>query len=218
LNIDYGENKRQHYCILRSIQESDCIDQADHEYKKRKQSFFISDLLRYGIKPLIVDEYKEVTEILWALEKQYRRNTVFISGASHDYSPYTENESHKFVCDLSKRIVEAKFNIVSGFGVGIGSDVITGALEHIYMNGETIRGKQLVLCPFPQHKSSDKDLKTLWTEYRNDMISFSGIALFLFGNKLVGNDVEIAHGLREEFDISKEKGLFLLPVILNCVD
>jgi hypothetical protein len=44
------------------------------------------------------------------------------------------------------------------------------------------------------------------------MLSFSGVALFLFGNKLNGNKVVLSNGMREEFEIAKEKGLFLLPI------
>jgi hypothetical protein len=212
VRIAYDNNQRQHHCILRHVQRQDCEDDADYEYKKRKQDLFIQDLLRFGIKSLMVNDYTEVTEILEEVEKQYRRNTVFISGAAHDYSPRTPQNSNEFIFSLSKDIVENGFNIVSGFGLGIGSSVITGALEHIYMKGGTIRGEQLVLRPFPQAASGSKNLKTLWTEYRNDMLSFSGIALFVFGNKLENGKLVPSNGMREEFEIAKERRLFLLPV------
>jgi hypothetical protein len=213
VRIAYDENQRMHHCILRNIQIQDCEDQAEFEYRKRKQGFFIQDLLGYGIESFMIDDYKEITEILEGVEKQYRRNTVFISGAAHSYAPQGEVKSNEFVFNLSKEIIEADFNIVSGFGLGIGSSVITGALEHIYMKkGETIRSERLVLRPFPQYSSAPSHLKKLWTEYRKDMLSFSGIALFLFGNKLNDDKVVLSNGMREEFEIAKEKGLFLLPI------
>lgn len=212
VRIAYHNNQRQHHCILRNIQDSECANDADFEYKKRKQEFFIQDLLRFGIKSFMVDDYSEITEVLEDLEKQYRRNTVFISGAAHDYSPKSAKESNDFVFNLSKTVVENGFNIVSGFGLGIGSSVITGALEHIYMKGGNIREDQLVLRPFPQSPVGSKKLKTLWTEYRKDMLSFSGVALFVFGNKLKDDIVVLSNGMREEFEIAKEKCLFLLPV------
>ncbi len=213
VRIAYDENQRMHHCILRTIQIQDCEDQAEFEYRKRKQDFFVQDLLGYGIESFMIDDYNEITEILEGLEKQYRRNTVFISGAAHSYAPKGEEDSNEFVFNLSKDIIEANFNVVSGFGLGIGSSVITGVLEHIYMKkGETIRSERLVLRPFPQYPSGDRELKDIWTEYRKDMLSFSGIALFLFGNKLDGDKVILSNGMREEFEIAKEKGLFLLPI------
>ena len=64
--------------------------------------------------------------------------------------------------------------------------------------GETIRGERLILRPFPQNATKGKDLKKLWTDYRTDMISFSGIAIFVFGNKLVNDAVVLSNGMREE--------------------
>ncbi len=55
-------------------------------------------------------------------------------------------------------------------------------------------------------------MKDVWTEYRKDMLSFSGIAIFVFGNKVVDGKTELSNGMREEFEIAREKGLFLLPV------
>jgi len=213
VRIAYDENQRMHHCILRTVQIQDCEDQAEFEYRKRKQDFFVQDLLGYGIESFMIDDYSEITEILEGLEKQYRRNTVFISGAAHSYAPKGEEESNEFVFNLSKDIIEANFNVVSGFGLGIGSSVITGALEHIYMKkGETIRSERLVLRPFPQYPAGDRDLKEIWTEYRKDMLSFSGIAVFVFGNKMVDGKIVHSNGMREEFEIAREKGLFLLPI------
>ena len=41
----------------------------------------------------MIEEYQEITEILQELEKQYRRDTVFISGAAHSYEPRNEEET-----------------------------------------------------------------------------------------------------------------------------
>ena len=214
VRIAYDENQRMHHCILRTVQRKDFQDQAEFEYRKRKQDYFIRDLLGYGIQSLMIDEYSEITEILESLEQQYRRDTVFISGAAHSYEPRDEEETLQFVASLSKSIIQKKFRVVSGFGLGIGSAVITGALEQIYMKyGETIRSERLILRPFPQVSAKGMDSSEIWTEYRHDMLSFSGVAIFIFGNKLNPDDgVVLSNGMREEFEIAKEKKLFLLPI------
>jgi hypothetical protein len=44
------------------------------------------------------------------------------------------------------------------------------------------------------------------------MISYAGIAIFLFGNKSQDGTVVKSNGMRQEFDIAKENGLILFPV------
>lgn len=80
---------------------------------------------------------------------------------------------------LSARLIQDEFNIISGFGVGVGSAVITGALEEIYMHNTRINNQRLLLRPFPQ----GKEARVLWQQYREDMISRAGISLYIFGNK-----------------------------------
>jgi hypothetical protein len=65
--------------------------------------------------------------------------------------------------------------------------------------------------PFPQ---GILDPRALWTQYRTEMISSTGITLFFLGNKkdkATGNTI-LSNGMREEFEISKAQGNFLIPV------
>ena len=55
-------------------------------------------------------------------------------------------------------------------------------------------------------------MKDLWTNYRKDMIQRAGIVILLFGNKLVDGKIQPSGGMREEFEIAKDFGAFLLPV------
>ena len=65
-----------------------------------------------------------------------------------------------------------------------------------------------MLRPFPQGEKS----KELWTDYRKDMISYAGISIFIFGNKLVDGKLTTANGVREEFEIARKNGLVLIPI------
>jgi len=212
VRISFSKDQRQHNCILRTVKREAEESEADFEYRKRKQELFVQDLLRFGIKTLLVDEYSEITDILHELEKLYRRKTVFISGAAHEYSPYDKEKACQFVYKLSQDLVKSDFRIVSGFGLGIGSSVIVGALDHVYMSDRGKAEDHLILRPFPQEHDHGGNLSALWTDYRKDMIVHAGIALFLFGNKLDGNQISLSNGMREEFEIAKAEGLFLLPV------
>lgn len=122
-------------------------------------------------------------------------------------------KAQKFINDLSKKLIEENKNIISGFGVGIGSFVITGALEEMYMKQEKINSNQLILRPFPQKTLPEKNRNLLWKKYREDMISLSGISVFVFGNK-IDKDGKIidANGEYSEFEIAKDKGSIIIPV------
>jgi hypothetical protein len=90
--------------------------------------------------------------------------------------------------------------------------MIAGALEHIYA---TKRGKiedQLILRPLPQEQIGGGNWDAVARRYREDMASYAGAAVFLFGNKLRDGNVILSDGMAQEFDISKEKGLALIPV------
>ena len=212
VRIQYGRDQRQHHCILQRATQGSDETLADFEYRQRKQKLFEGDLLRVGIKTTYVDDFAEITTILKAVEGKHKRRTIFISGAAHDYSPLTQFEAEKFVYNLSREISKANFRVISGFGLGVGSAVITGVLEQTIMNGGRLNNEQLVLRPFPQTQSGTRPLPELWREYRNTMIDHAGIAIFLFGNKLQGNTVVESNGMREEFEIARNKGVFIIPI------
>jgi len=149
---------------------------------------------------------------LLLLEENYKANTVFISGAAHEYSQLGERNALNFVYKLSRTLASSGARVVSGFGLGVGSSVISGVLEQVYMNPKAKIEDQLVLRPFPQTTEGHVPITTLWTRYREDMIDHAGIALFVFGNKLKDNKVVLSNGMREEFTIAKAKGLCLIPV------
>ena len=54
--------------------------------------------------------------------------------------------------------------IVSGFGLGIGSAVINGALNVIYKEKYCHLDEHLRLYPFPQNIVNENDRKQLWKE------------------------------------------------------
>jgi len=214
LNYRYKDDKRQHYCIVKRHMEGDHLnpDKATYDYNTKKQQLIINDLKRYGIKTLLVDDYLEITSILNEIESRFRKRTIFISGSAEEYDPYNRDEALGFVHQLAKQIVENDFRIINGFGWGIGSSIINGALEAIYSKPTKYSESQLILKPFPQFKSGNKELSELWEQYRQKMISLSGISIFLFGNKLKNGEIIEANGVIREFEISHEKGNFCIPV------
>ncbi|NLV95633.1 MAG: hypothetical protein GX031_13955, partial [Candidatus Riflebacteria bacterium] len=180
LNIQFGEDSRQHYCFIKK-QSKGKDDEEIFKYNLRKQELMINDLMRYKIKTILVEEYSDITEILKEIERRFRKKTIFISGSAEEYGAWNRNEAQSFIHSLSKNIVSAGFRIINGFGWGVGSAVINGALEAVYERPDRYSEDQLIMRPFPQFETGEKKLPALWEEYRQRMISLAGIAVFIFG-------------------------------------
>ncbi len=218
-NLDYvlsrlhTSTKRNHYCFMKKQQIDPKEDEELQKYKKRKQELRVDDLKRYGIQTLLIDEYVDVPEILAAIEARFLKKTVFIAGSAEAYGAWERQEALNFVHSIAGNLIRSNLRIVNGFGWGIGSAVINGALETIYSSPEKYTEEQLVMRPFPQFPTKDQDLPSLWEQYRQRMISLSGIAIFLFGNKAAPDgSIVVANGMLREFEIAVSKGRVPVPV------
>lgn len=213
IRATYDVNMRTHYCYVKRLDKNDCSDEDVLKYKQTQQALFVNDLLRFNVETVPLDSYSQITDILQNLERIYRTRSVFISGAAHEWgATWPTERARAFVRGLSKTLVNRGYRLVSGFGYGVGSSMIAGALEHIYA---TKRGKiedQLILRPIPQEQIGADSWDAVARRYREDMASYAGAAVFLFGNKLREGNVILSDGMAQEFDISKEKGLALIPV------
>ncbi len=221
-NLDYvlsrlhvpAHARREHFCFLRR-EPSTPYEKEDAEavrYRQRKQQLHIQDLRRFGIQTLLVENYSDIPEILRAIEEQFLKKTIFISGSAEDYGDWEKNDALNFIHSLSSSLVKAGYRVVNGFGWGVGSAVINGALDAIYANPEKLSEDQLVMRPFPQVASQGQDLGVLWHQYRQRMIGLSGISLFVFGNKIGKDGIENAGGVEKEFDIAVEQGVVPVPI------
>lgn len=213
IRIEYdGQNNRQHYAIMRKVKKDNYNNSADYEYAHRKHDLFIDDLKRYNIRVLLIDEYSEITDILNEISKRLNHNNIFISGSAHIYGHYDKNDALEFIQLLSKNLIKKDFNIISGFGLGVGSSVIIGALQEIYMNMKSVYEERLLLRPFPQGIENDTTRQALWKKYREDMISRAGVSIFLFGNKLNDSRIILADGMKSELQIAVERHNLVVPV------
>ena len=213
VNVLLGDNKREHYCIQRYVSKDDYKSEEEYIYAKIKQDLKIKELLRYGIETILVNDYNEIPKLLLEIEREYLKNTIFVSGSISDFNEYwSEEKVNQYCYELSSFLVSKDYKIISGFGLGIGSSIINGALDQIYKTKYRHVDEHLGLFPFPQNDNGKKSLKERWTENREQMISESGVCIFLFGNKLVDGKVELASGMMEEFQIAKEKGKIIIPI------
>lgn len=213
-NLDYlisrirttlGQNIKPDYYFIRK--EKDVRAQ-------RRQELRANSLKKYGLNPVWINDYSEITEILKEIEIRFLRSTVLISGSAEEYGAFGEKRAVEFLHDMSKAISGHSYRILSGFGWGVGSAVINGVLDNMQAEKTQNMDSYLILRPFPQFETKGKNLKELWSDYRNKFIPLAGIALFVFGNRKnkSNNMIELAGGVIEEFEIAVASGLKVIPV------
>lgn len=221
-NLDYilsrihtllEENRRDHYCFFKRVRKEEEESEENFAYRKVKQELLERDLKRYGIQAVFINEYSEITDVLKEIETAVLKKNIFISGSAEEYGEFWDKEkAEELAFKLSQKLVFKGYRITSGFGLGIGSSVINGALEEIYTTKYKHVDEHLCLRPFPQGIKDSNKRKELYTKYRNDMIRQVGYAIFMFGNKKVDGRIVQADGCREEFEIAKEKKKTIIPI------
>lgn len=223
-NLDYilsqihsllGENVPNHYCFFKRVQETEYTDKAEYGYDKAKQDMQEENLRNYGIQTVFVDSYNEITEILREIEKAVRLKNIFISGSADEFKgAWSKAKAEEFASKLAGDLVRDNCRITAGFGQGIGSSVVNGALDVIYSKKYRHVDEHLCLRPFPQNIVDPDEREKRWKQYREDMLSEAGISIFMFGNKKDGTSGQIieADGCIKEFDIAVEKKNIIIPI------
>lgn len=209
IRVNFQNNTRKHYCFFKELDQLKDEAVENFQYRKTKQALIIQDLARFNIHVILVKKYSDITSILKKLEDVYKRKTVYISGSAHEYGTWHPDMAESFITKLSEALINDNYKIVSGFGLGVGSFVINGVLQEVYIKRKEFLKGQLLLRPFPQGEEGKK----CWEEYRKDMISYSGVSIFIFGNKINSdNNLVLADGLDREFDISVAQKSLIIPI------
>lgn len=213
VRVQYEEDQRHHYCILKQVSRDRGEKPEAFKSRQLRQNYFIRDLKRFGIQTVLVKEYAEITELLEQLSASYKRSSIFISGAAADFGSWGQSKAESFIHALSKAIAAKRNRIVTGFGLGVGSAVINGALAHLSAAGKAVSDEDIVMRPFPQVATGDASLAEHWAEYRRAMIDYAGIAVFVFGNKVdASGKVVLSNGMKQEFELCVQAGVKPLPM------
>lgn len=226
-NLDYilgqihsllNEDVHDHYCFFRKVQKADYSSEEEYGYNIAKQELQVENLQQYGIQTVFVDSYDEITDILRHIEAASRMKNVFVSGSAAEFSAgWDQNGAEKFAGGLAAELVKNNCRITSGFGLGIGSAVINGALDVIYSEKYRHVDEHLCLRPFPQNIADVTMRKMRWKKYREDILEEVGIVVFIFGNKKIKDasgkeKVVDADGCIQEFEIAKSLNRVVIPI------
>lgn len=230
-NIDYvfsrlrslleekAENQPPRYCVLRrpKAPAAGVADhaklQAQYDHDIRLLPHRIADLGRFNIDVVLIDEYREIEEILKQLCLAASANNIFVSGSAHEYTPSRE-KVERFCRKLGEQIIHRGYNLVSGFGLGIAGACIIGAHEQAKRAKSGRIGERLRLHPFPQDFRDDAERRRVYHQIRAELVRESGVTIFIAGNKMdaATGRVVVADGVLEEFAMARANSHLLIPV------
>jgi hypothetical protein len=215
-----GQDTPTHYCIMKRPVPplaTDGAQRADYEYECRKLSLRVGDLQRYGIQTVLIDEYSEITKILQELNRRAFLKNIFVSGSwTEALETFNLDRLCGFSRLLGKEIIRRGYNLVSGYGWGIGSELIVGALDAADEKFSTLRDR-LVLRPFPRSLEDGRKPK-IYREWREAMLALSGISIFVAGNKPdpATGQIVVGDGVLQEFEIGSTPPLNTFPIPIGA--
>ncbi len=212
IRVNFKDNQRNHYCIFKRCSRDQFDSEHEFENGKVKQELVAQDLKRFHINVVFVDEYADIQELLEKIYRQYKRKTVFISGSADEFGKWQKSEVEDTLFKLGNAIIDKGFRIASGIGLGIGNALISGAISSAYHKQHSHLDDRIIMRPFPQFIEDRNEREAIWRKYRQEILGKSGVALFFMGNKKNGDDIVLANGVIEEFEIAHEQGVFLIPI------
>jgi hypothetical protein len=212
IRTTYREHQRQHYSLMKRRSRLAAETAEEFEYAKQKQILETQDLRRFNINTVFVDDYADVTNVLRLIENRFRRRTVFISGSATDYGPWGRQATEEFLSGFASAMVDKDYRISSGFGLGLGGAIVNGAVQQIYSTKGRSIDEQLFIRPFPLGIKDLGERQRTFERYRDELVTQAGIAIFIMGNKAEAGGIVNADGVRSEFEIAKQKGLYLVPI------
>ncbi|WGO84691.1 SIR2 family protein [Arsenophonus apicola] len=212
IRINFSEEQRNHYCIFKRCSRNNFSSEDEFNNATIRQKLVAKDLERFHIYVIFVDEYSEIEELLEEIYYQYRRKTVFISGSADEFGDWRKEDVEDALIKLGSAMIDKGYRIASGIGLGIGNALVSGAIARVYKSQQSHLDDHILMRPFPQHIGNEGEKKRIWKRYREEIISRTGIAIFLMGNKFVDGNLIIADGVIEEFNIAVEQGVLVLPI------
>lgn len=195
INACLGDSANTHYAIIKN------------EHTK-EFDMFINDLYkRYHIQTHLVEDYPEIPVLFDQLYENILKNNVFISGSFENLSSSENNFAYYLCKSLGEKLIDANYNIISGFGRNIGyyiSGIVTQKL--IKSNVGNIE-QRLILRPFAHIMSNEEDSK-----FRKALIKNASSSIFLYGQYIDNGEAVNSRGTWEEYQLSKSMNKNIIPI------
>jgi len=225
-----GETLKKHYCFLRDIRLEDYLrldidfDRAKEQYiqDKNAQEYKIEYMRNYGIETILIDEFEQITQMLKYMRDRLKLNSIFISGGLNSNKPNDYGEfqmvhrgnigkAEMFIMDLSNTLIEKKYKLVTGFGVGVGNYVVAGAYRNREVDNQTKFEDRVYIQPIISVEDDRIDIKN---KIRKELLEKCGIVIFIFGKSDPNIEREFFEkdGTYLEYNISNKMEKIVIPI------
>ncbi len=188
--------------VLPCISELSRAFNNEHPYhytimkKKSSADFenFVNDLeKRYHIKTLLIDNFKEIPQILHEINYYTNQHNVFISGSYRNDDSIKLAEINEFCKTLTYQLYRNNLRIVNGYGYKVGYYIASAATKIMLEENVKSFENYLLMYPFDEHLNN-----TQKKNHREFMVAKSNILIFVYGVATKDS------GVYEEFSIAKE--------------
>ena len=187
------------------------LDNAVEQGNRLKRLIEHEDLIilsandRQGLKKAMDRKRKYVQELkkLEVEEMEKEGRNVFISGSLDN----EDEKAYKIAKAICRRLIDNGFNIVTGFGKGIGYYVAGASIQKLESINENIEDR-LIMRPFADDMSSE-EIK----QYRNKLIANTKFTIVMYGQVIDNNGNKVAaNGVLEEVRVSEEQNNYIIPI------
>jgi hypothetical protein len=201
LRSSFADMPRRHYTVMTRPKD---------EYKKARFEHFITDLERYGIRTLVVDDYGGITEILKQAERQHAHKNVFVSGSYPDDAgdPVERARLIGVARGVGRVVGRRGLRLITGFGRVVGGATLAGMVEALEMLPGAAISRRIQVHPVREVSPPGLTVAEYKRRGREDMIAQAGIIVVVGGLR----QGEIAPGVLQEFEIARTLGKTVLPL------
>lgn len=200
----------EHFAIVRHPKKADYKSTQQFDYAKRRHSLWVDDLQNYGIQCVEVDEYEEIDALVEAVERRIGMSSIMVSGSFPEHGDPKERQRVETISrEVGRLIAERQLRLVSGFGLVVGSAVLSGMLEELNKQATPNFEWSLNLRPFPQLIPDGLKPEDYYQRYREDMVKQAGACIFIAG---IRDDGSTAEGVLKEFEIALAARRYPVPI------
>ncbi len=179
------KSTQEHYIIIKRATDKEPIKRKE---KAKRQKLWCTDLKRFGISTLLIDDYDELKDILVSISQSSRGKTVYITG-SH-------KNGNEVARELGMKLAEEKdIILISGQSAGIGADAVSAFTEQCIVKQLDVSDRMRIFPnPYAANPKFSNDLSLLpeLKKYRAKLFNSTQIVVVFSGRDGTEAEVEVA--------------------------